>query len=88
MKLLKDYEHGLTKRKSQELAEVYYVEISSNLYYIEKDRVTNRDGDYVNSDIVISALKCLDNVAIESLNGLLTTFTESSILSHQSDERW
>jgi hypothetical protein len=68
--------YRLTDREVKEMVNIFFKEISSGIYYVEKDRYYECHNEYVNTNVVIDRLNNVDKVAIRRLNGELFINTE------------
>lgn len=75
--IFKPYQHGKTEAHIKAESMVYFVEISSNVYYVAKDRTGEYEDDYVDGSIVCEYLRSGMRVGIKSLkNGVLANFRQ------------
>ncbi|QPK89820.1 hypothetical protein IEN91_05115 [Bacillus velezensis] len=69
------------KRRVKDLADVYLIEISSGLYKVAKDRFgVLPDRKVVSSSQVADLMHNVENIAILTNEGMISTFTEENIL--------
>jgi hypothetical protein len=69
----------MSEDSTRQLASVFFVEVSSNVYLLKKHRQSNCIGKYVDGGCVAKELNTNFNVAIKKLNGdLMANFTRES----------
>ncbi|MGV4321214.1 hypothetical protein [Bacillus mojavensis] len=87
MNIYKEHCGAPDKRRAKKLANLYLIEISNGLYEVAKDRFDVLNGKKIISSLRVSDLiHNVENVAILTGNGMISTFTEEDALGGR--DKW